>query len=256
MESSYSALLGRFEMLKRESLRAAPATAERAAPEQQRNPPASAQDKPASVLMHHRMQAERPAAQPQAPQQAQQRRCELPAPAHDKPGSVLMQHCTPALRRDSAQPASVATLARPGGSPPLAAPAAIPGRIAVSTMRDSVMMLADTQPAAQGRSPTRPEAAAQPEFEAAGRWEAPSLAQAAQELFSEPGFAEQCERGLTMQLRRTKDGATAESRIAELAGAPAHAACQAMLVALCTHRVARHVPCWCFAFGVDVLRKW
>lgn len=55
-------------------------------------------------------------------------------------------------------------------------------------------------------------------FEAAGQWETPSLAQVAEELFSDSTFAEMCERGLTMQLKRTKDGATAETRIAELAG--------------------------------------
>ena len=55
-------------------------------------------------------------------------------------------------------------------------------------------------------------------FESAGQWEAPSLAQVAEELFSDAAFAEMCERGLTMQLKRTKDGATAETRIAELAG--------------------------------------
>ncbi len=40
----------------------------------------------------------------------------------------------------------------------------------------------------------------------------------AEELFSDSTFAEMCERGLTTQLKRTKDGATAETRIAELAG--------------------------------------
>ena len=55
-------------------------------------------------------------------------------------------------------------------------------------------------------------------FESAGQWDAPSLAQVAEELFSDAAFAEMCERGLTMQLKRTKDGATAETRIAELAG--------------------------------------
>ena len=55
-------------------------------------------------------------------------------------------------------------------------------------------------------------------FEAAGQWDAPSLAKVAEELFSDATFAEMCERGLTMQLKRTKDGATAETRIAELAG--------------------------------------
>ena len=57
-------------------------------------------------------------------------------------------------------------------------------------------------------------------FESAGQWDAPSLAQVVEELFSDSAFAEMCERGLTMQLKRTKDGATAETRIAELAGQP------------------------------------
>jgi nucleolar protein 58 len=56
-------------------------------------------------------------------------------------------------------------------------------------------------------------------FEEAGAWEAPSLAGMAEELFNNAGFKEACERGLGMQLKRTKDGATAETRIAELAGA-------------------------------------
>jgi hypothetical protein len=55
-------------------------------------------------------------------------------------------------------------------------------------------------------------------FDGPNHWETPSLAQVAEELFSDSAFAEMCERGLTMQLKRTKDGATAESRIAELAG--------------------------------------
>ena len=59
-------------------------------------------------------------------------------------------------------------------------------------------------------------------FEEAGVWEAPSLASLAEELFNDAAFKEACERGLSMQLKRTKDGATVETRIAELAGVHPH----------------------------------
>ena len=80
-------------------------------------------------------------------------------------------------------------------------------------------------------------------FEAAGQWEAPSLAQVAEELFSDATFAEMCERGLTMQLKRTKDGATAETRIAELAGrkADGRLPAQALAPDLLKHQCCRHV---------------
>lgn len=40
----------------------------------------------------------------------------------------------------------------------------------------------------------------------------------AQRLLNDPALREQCERGLVAQLQRTKDGATSETRIQELAG--------------------------------------
>lgn len=45
-----------------------------------------------------------------------------------------------------------------------------------------------------------------------------SLAAHAQSLFDDPEFAELCDKGMNMQLQRTKNGATEKSRIAELAG--------------------------------------
>lgn len=58
----------------------------------------------------------------------------------------------------------------------------------------------------------------QPLFELGGRFETRSLAGLAAELFKDPGFMELCDKGLNGTLQRTKDGATAESRIQELAG--------------------------------------
>jgi hypothetical protein len=217
MESSYSALLGRFETLKRESLRAPPP------------PPPPAALAPAGAA------SASGAAATACPQALRPHSAQLPGQAGAPPGPE-------------------AALAPQRGSPDRPAPAPLPA-VAAAAARDSVALIAAADPAPPARAgspgggarvaagaPRRPEPAEgggpvapprspsaaaaasprapQPEFEPGGRWEAPSLAQAARELFGEPGFAEQCERGLTMQLRRTRDGATAESRIAELAGAP------------------------------------
>jgi nucleolar protein 58 len=75
--------------------------------------------------------------------------------------------------------------------------------------------MAAQQPPAEDKRASMMECVA---FEEAGQWEAPSLAGLAEQLFSSPAFKDMCERGLNMQLKRTKDGATAETRIAELAG--------------------------------------
>jgi hypothetical protein len=45
------------------------------------------------------------------------------------------------------------------------------------------------------------------------------MAQLAESSFGDAEFVQLCEQGLTAQLQRTRDGATAQSRIAELAGA-------------------------------------
>lgn len=57
-----------------------------------------------------------------------------------------------------------------------------------------------------------------PHFEPAGQFETRSLASSAQELFGDASFKELCDRGMNFILQRTKDGATADSRIQELAG--------------------------------------
>lgn len=55
------------------------------------------------------------------------------------------------------------------------------------------------------------------QFEAAGQLDSRGLAALAIELFDDK-FKAACEKGLNATLQRTRDGATAESRIAELAG--------------------------------------
>lgn len=65
----------------------------------------------------------------------------------------------------------------------------------------------------------------QPVFELGGRFETRSLAGLATELFKDPAFMQLCDKGLNGTLQRTKDGATAESRIQELAGTSHHLLC-------------------------------
>ena len=131
------------------------------------------------------------------------------SPAHASIGMRLS-----ALKRDSFQaidnPLSATgdtplrELNAPRGSMPASYSAMIPTTresLRLTTLPDQRMSMSEMDP-----------------FEVAGHWDAPSLVQVAEELFSDATFAEMCERGLTMQLKRTKDGATAETRIAELAG--------------------------------------
>lgn len=56
-------------------------------------------------------------------------------------------------------------------------------------------------------------------FEAAGQMDCRGLAALAIQLFEEEKFKAALEKGQNATLQRTRDGATAESRIAELAGA-------------------------------------
>ena len=91
--------------------------------------------------------------------------------------------------------------------------------------RDSSMLAASqSQPQPQhcAADTSSNQAAA---FELGGRFETRSLAGLANEVFRDPAFMELCDKGLNGTLQRTKDGATAESRIQELAGAALLSAC-------------------------------
>lgn len=70
----------------------------------------------------------------------------------------------------------------------------------------------------QRDSGTRATIEEQPAFEMGGQFSLKGLASFAEEVFSEPSFKELCDKGLNQQLQRTKDGATKDSRIEELAG--------------------------------------
>jgi len=58
----------------------------------------------------------------------------------------------------------------------------------------------------------------QVQFEAVGQFDLHALSRTAQQLFGDREFASLCEKGMNAQLTRSKDGATEESKIKELAG--------------------------------------
>ena len=60
--------------------------------------------------------------------------------------------------------------------------------------------------------------AQQVQFEAAGQYDSQALSRLAQQMFGDPEFAALCARGMSAQLTRSKDGATEETKIKELAG--------------------------------------
>ena len=90
----------------------------------------------------------------------------------------------------------------------------LPG-VTAALLRDSVQADPSTQRAA---APSTSGSELQPVFEVGGHFETRSLASLATELFKDPAFMDLCDKGLNGTLQRTKDGATAESRIQELAG--------------------------------------
>ena len=88
-------------------------------------------------------------------------------------------------------------------------------RVTAALLRDSVQADPSIQRTAAATTSSNE---LQPVFEVGGCFETRSLASLATELFKDPAFMDLCDKGLNGTLQRTKDGATAESRIQELAG--------------------------------------
>ena len=66
--------------------------------------------------------------------------------------------------------------------------------------------------------PGGPAAASGIQFEAAGQYDMQVLSKLAVQLFDDADFLQLCDKGMNSQLTRSKDGATAETKIVELAG--------------------------------------
>jgi hypothetical protein len=119
----------------------------------------------------------------------------------------MLQGRLHSIQRESRRPSiSGVPAARPAAPAPEAAPYGGLAARLESLRRDSVRpSLAGTGvPAGQ--------------FEAAGQYDTQALSRLAQQMFGDAEFVALCERGMSAQLTRSKDGATEETKIKELAG--------------------------------------
>ena len=140
----------------------------------------------------------------------------------------LLQGRLHAIRRDSLRPSiSGASVCNAPAAP--TAPTAAPASSLADEDRDQP--LAAAAPPMGGlaakletlkRESMRPSFASsgpqQVQFEAAGQYNMQALSRLAQQLFGDQEFSALCERGMNAQLTRSKDGATDETKIKELAG--------------------------------------
>ena len=151
------------------------------------------------------------------------RKAALPAPhrEHMEQQFDLLQGRLHAIKRDSRRPSI-------SGVPPGAHNgAAMPTPTSIRPVENSP---AASQPigglAAKleslKREAVRPSFAsagqAQVQFEAAGHYDMQALSRLAQQLFGDKEFSALCEKGMKAELTRSKDGATEETKIKELAG--------------------------------------
>ncbi|PRW56860.1 P-loop containing nucleoside triphosphate hydrolase [Chlorella sorokiniana] len=245
MMQEFDALQGRLAALKRDSVRpsisglgaggaAAPvrpglqhSTASTTLRPAAQEPAAARATQPAPVPAASTASAAQPPL-PRAPLQTRQQQGE-PAAAAAAPPSQ-QQHAQPQPPQQQEQqvqpsqamppPPAVATTRGGGGAgpmdldgpslPPSLAASGVGGLAArlESLRRDSVRpSLAGGAAAMQGV-----------QFEAAAPIDMQALSRLALQLFDDEGFRQACDKGLNMQLTRSKDGATAEFRIQELAG--------------------------------------
>ena len=126
-----------------------------------------------------------------------------------------------AIKRDSRRPSisGVLMIANPAVSGPPSASALddLPGTNAAAPMGGLAAKLESLK-----RESVRPSFASsgqqQVQFEAAGHYDMHALSRLAQQLFGDKEFSALCEKGMNAQLTRSKDGATEETKIKELAG--------------------------------------
>jgi len=126
-----------------------------------------------------------------------------------------------AIKRDSRRPSICGELpaADPASAGPTSALDELPGTAtaAAAPMGGLAAKLESLK-----RESVRPSFASsgqqQVQFEAAGHYDMHALSRLAQQLFGDKEFLALCEKGMNAQLTRSKDGATEETKIKELAG--------------------------------------
>lgn len=107
-----------------------------------------------------------------------------------------------------------------GRPPPIGSSAAAAAAAALAEPgRDGGTGLLAARLDALKRESVRPSfAGPQPQFEAAGGLDLHTLSRLANQLFNDEQFLQLCDKGMSSQLTRSKDGATEETKIMELAG--------------------------------------
>lgn len=151
------------------------------------------------------------------------RKAALPAPHREQMEQQfdLLQGRLHAIKRDSRRPSisgiplgahNAAAMPTPTSLRPSEEPAAAPQPIdGLAAKLESLK-----------REAVRPSFAsaggAQVQFEAAGQYDMQALSRLAQQLFGDKEFSALCEKGMKAELTRSKDGATDETKIKELAG--------------------------------------
>ncbi|KAL4427843.1 hypothetical protein ABPG75_001932 [Micractinium tetrahymenae] len=222
MLQEFDALQGRLQALKRESVRpsisgatvaaargaAALQSAATSRPALATEPAAARATQPAAAVTTTRAPlaaAARPPApaglQQQQPQPAQQPQADQPAPPAP-PASVVVS------RGGTAPEASEA----PSTALPLPSSTAGAGVGGLAARLESLKRESMRPSLASG------QAMAGVVFEAAAPIDAQALTRLAIQLFDDEQFRQLCDKGMSAQLTRSKDGATAETKIQELAG--------------------------------------
>ena len=152
-----------------------------------------------------------------------------------------------ALKRESLRPslssASAAATAAAGAAAPPPAATAVPAPQPPAAAETAAALPVAQQPAGPAPHAAEPEPKAaagglaarldalkresvrpsfaggpQPQFEAAGAMDMHQLSRLAHQLFNDDQFLQLCDKGMSSQLTRSKDGATEETKIMELAG--------------------------------------
>jgi hypothetical protein len=127
-----------------------------------------------------------------------------------------------AIKRDSRRPSISGAMiaANPAASGPASGLDELPGTAAAAAAAPMGGLAAKLE--SLKRESVRPSFASsgqqQVQFEAAGHYDMHALSRLAQQLFGDKEFSALCEKGMNAQLTRSKDGATEETKIKELAG--------------------------------------
>eukprot|EP00887_Chlorella_sp_A99_P002597 scaffold6.g2597.t1 len=216
MESTFDSLQERMKALKRESLRPALGGAASAASTATQAP----EPLPLAPLPSARLHAaENQAACGQLPVPAAAAAAPAAAAPVLKAAPVVVSAPVPAAPATASAP--VSTAPQPAATPVPPAPAPVPaelGGFGGIAARLESLKRESLRPSIAGGGLCAAAAAPGVQFESGGQFDGQALTKLALGLFEDEGFRGLCDKGLSAQLTRSRDGATEETKIQELAG--------------------------------------